>query len=59
MVKMTLGGALTMLHSFDSTDGANSYAGLVQGADGNFYGSTFYGGAYGYGTIFKMTPGAR
>ena len=48
-----------MLHSFDSTDGANSYAGLVQGADGNFYGSTFYGGAYGYGTIFKMTPGAR
>jgi uncharacterized repeat protein (TIGR03803 family) len=29
---------------------------LVQGSDGNFYGTTDQGGAYGYGTIFKITP---
>jgi uncharacterized repeat protein (TIGR03803 family) len=29
---------------------------LVIGADGNFYGATYAGGANGYGTIFKMTP---
>jgi uncharacterized repeat protein (TIGR03803 family) len=34
----------------------NSARGLVLGADGNFYGITAVGGAYGYGTIFKITP---
>jgi uncharacterized repeat protein (TIGR03803 family) len=56
--KITPGGTLTTLHSFDGTDGENLYAGLVQGTDGNFYGTTTYGGAYGYwyGTVFKITP---
>ena len=30
--------------------------GLVQGSDGNFYGTTDGGGAGGGGTVFKMTP---
>jgi uncharacterized repeat protein (TIGR03803 family) len=30
--------------------------GLVQGSDGNFYGTTYYGGAWGLGTAFKITP---
>jgi uncharacterized repeat protein (TIGR03803 family) len=30
-------------------------AGLVQGRDGNFYGTTFLGGAFDAGTIFKIT----
>jgi uncharacterized repeat protein (TIGR03803 family) len=29
---------------------------LVQGSDGNFYGTTTYGGAKGRGTVFQVTP---
>jgi uncharacterized repeat protein (TIGR03803 family) len=44
------------LHSFDTSDGAYPYAALIQGADGNFYGTTELGGANGGGTIFQITP---
>jgi uncharacterized repeat protein (TIGR03803 family) len=54
--KITLGGTLTTLHSFELTDGALPFAGLVQASDGDFYGTTEEGGTYNYGTIFKMTP---
>ncbi len=30
--------------------------GLVQGSDGNFYGTTYQGGSNFFGTVFKMTP---
>jgi uncharacterized repeat protein (TIGR03803 family) len=53
--KMTPRGALTTLHSFAGTDGANPTR-LVQATDGNFYGTTQVGGAYNYGTVFKITP---
>jgi uncharacterized repeat protein (TIGR03803 family) len=53
----------TSLVSFDKTDGANPYTGLVQGRDGNYYGMTTNGGinspacyGAGCGTIFKITP---
>jgi uncharacterized repeat protein (TIGR03803 family) len=51
-------GTETVLHDFGSQndDGAAPYAGLVQATDGNFYGTTFGGGAYNYGTVFKITP---
>jgi uncharacterized repeat protein (TIGR03803 family) len=59
--KITPGGTLTTLYSFCSqsrcTDGDYPQAGLVQGTDGNFYGTTSEGGAYGGGTVFKITPG--
>jgi len=55
--KITPGGTLTTLHSFDSTDGEYPYAGLVQATSGNFHGTTSGGGANGYGTVFKITPG--
>jgi uncharacterized repeat protein (TIGR03803 family) len=45
------------LHSFDGTDGTVPYAGLVQATDGNFYGTTTYGGVNSFGTVFKITPG--
>jgi uncharacterized repeat protein (TIGR03803 family) len=59
--RITLAGALTVLHSFDSTDGAYPVAGVVQATDGNFYGTTFNGGtsstcSAGCGTVFTMTP---
>jgi uncharacterized repeat protein (TIGR03803 family) len=53
--KITPGGTLTTLHSFDSTDGQGP-DGLLQATDGNFYGTTRGGGAYDYGTVFKITP---
>ena len=47
----------TTLASFTGTNnGANPKAGLVQAADGNFYGTTRYGGASDNGTVFKLTP---
>jgi len=47
---------VTTLVTFNGTDGSFPIAGLAPGADGNFYGTTFLGGADGYGTVFKMTP---
>lgn len=35
--------------------GAHPYGGLVLDSSGNLYGTTFYGGAYGYGTVFELT----
>ena len=56
--RITPGGALTTLHSFDSTDGANPSGGLVQAPDGSFYGTTYAGGIFGSsGTVFKISPG--
>jgi uncharacterized repeat protein (TIGR03803 family) len=57
--KITPGGALTTLYSFCSqancTDGDVPVAPLVQGSDGNLYGTTQLGGAYDSGTVFKIT----
>ena len=57
--KITPGGTLTTLHNFctptDCTDGSLPYAGLVQGADGNFYGAGSSGGTFGAGVVFKIT----
>lgn len=62
--KMTPQGTLTTLYSFCNgtgcSDGDAPYAGLVQGSDGNFYGTTTGGGTNNNGdpsgTIFKVTP---
>jgi len=55
--QITPGGTLTTLHSFDQTDGASPYAGLMQATDGNLYGVTACGGTNGDGTLFKITTG--
>lgn len=61
--KITPQGVLTTLHTFDFTDGAYPYGALIQGTEGNFYGTTVGGGnacsnysPYGCGTVFRMTP---
>lgn len=56
--KMTSGGAVTILYSFTGAahnDGANPQCGLVQGSDGNLYGTTNVGGSLNEGTVFKTT----
>ncbi len=54
--KITPQGELTTLHSFGSNEGNTPIAPLVQGTDGDFYGTTSEGGAWGDGTVFKITP---
>jgi uncharacterized repeat protein (TIGR03803 family) len=59
---ITSGGDLTTLHDFTGTDGLNPSGALIQGTDGNFYGTTEEGGpqnskcTFGCGTIFQITP---
>jgi uncharacterized repeat protein (TIGR03803 family) len=62
--KITSEGELTTLYSFCAKsgcpDGQNPLATLVQGTDGNLYGTTSGGGAIGnYGTVFKITFGGK
>jgi uncharacterized repeat protein (TIGR03803 family) len=65
--KITRTGKLATLYSFctqpNCTDGDGPWGGLVQGTDGNFYGTTVSGGSEsdhcslpGCGTIFKISP---
>jgi uncharacterized repeat protein (TIGR03803 family) len=65
--RITPSGTLNTLYSFcpktNCPHGAHPSAGLVQGANGDFYGTTFVGGAGGdcpaddgCGTVFKITP---
>jgi uncharacterized repeat protein (TIGR03803 family) len=58
--KMTPSGTLTTIYSFCAqiacTDGADARSGIILGSDGNFYGTTYYGGTHNEGTVFKVTP---
>jgi uncharacterized repeat protein (TIGR03803 family) len=62
--KITPSGAFTSLYSFCSRQEPNSVfcldgntpASVIEGRDGNFYGTTFFGGAHNDGTVFKLTP---
>jgi uncharacterized repeat protein (TIGR03803 family) len=48
-------GGYTVLHSFTNGDGTYPQAGLYQGKNGTFYGTTSSGGLYGRGTVFSLT----
>jgi len=57
--KLTLpGAAFSVLYNFGSsttvTDGTDP-TGLIQGADGNLYGTTVFGGANGLGTVYSLS----
>jgi uncharacterized repeat protein (TIGR03803 family) len=56
--KMTPAGTVTVLYDFSLTgpDGNEPVGGLVQGTDGNFYGTLLFGGAGTYGSIYRLTP---
>lgn len=51
------GWAETTLHDFGSgADGSAPYSALVVDHAGNLYGTTYYGGTYGKGTVFRIKP---
>ncbi len=54
--RLTPAGVLTTLVNFDGANGNDPRAALLQGRDGNFYGTTSSGGSGYLGTVFKMTP---
>jgi uncharacterized repeat protein (TIGR03803 family) len=51
LFRMTPSGAMTVLHRFGP-----DYVSLVEGTDGNLYGTTPTGGRSNLGTVFRMTP---
>lgn len=55
LFKITPEGSLTTLYTFDFTHGANPFSGMIEGLDGNFYGTTYSGGSASGGTVYKIT----
>jgi uncharacterized repeat protein (TIGR03803 family) len=55
--QITTGGSLTTLYNFDATDGSHLFTGPIQDTNGNFYGTTTYGGKYTDGTVFSLSVG--
>ena len=59
LYSVTPTGSLVSAYSFCHSpcpNGNTPYGGLMQAANGNFYGAATYGGAYGGGTLFQITP---
>ena len=58
--KLTPAGAESALYLFTASANSGGQppqpASLLQGGDGNFYGTTSAGGQFGQGTLFKLTP---
>ncbi len=61
--KLAPNGTETVLHSFcaraNCADGESPVAGLIMDSSGNLYGTTPYGGGYGYGAVFRVAPTGR
>ncbi len=51
------GWTQSVIYTFSGgNDGAHPWAGLILDQSGNLYGTTSGGGAYGYGTVYELTP---
>jgi len=57
LAESAAGQTLTILHAFSGIDGSGPISGLVQGSDGNFYGTASLGGASNTGTVFRISSG--
>jgi uncharacterized repeat protein (TIGR03803 family) len=56
--RLSPSGVETVLHAFDDVtpDGYQPQAGLVGDSAGNLFGTTFFGGVFGFGTVFQIDP---
>ena len=54
--KLDSANHFTVVHTLSQADGGSPYAGVIMDAEGNLYGTGTGGGAFGYGTVFKITP---
>ena len=54
--RCTPGGVVTVLHAFSDPEGRDPEGGVVQGSDGNFYGTTEAGGSANFGVVYRVTP---
>jgi uncharacterized repeat protein (TIGR03803 family) len=61
--KITPSGTMTTVYDFcqeaNCTDGAFPYGSLVQGANGDFYGTTSGGGANGDGEVYEVSAAGK
>jgi uncharacterized repeat protein (TIGR03803 family) len=61
--KITAQGKLTTLYNFcaisSCVDGTDPVGALFRGTDGELYGTTYAGGAFGYGTVFKLSSAGQ
>jgi uncharacterized repeat protein (TIGR03803 family) len=59
--KLAPDGTVTLVHQFtgENGDGSQLFAGLLRDKKGNLYGTTFAGGTYGFGTLFKIGPNGK
>ena len=57
MFEIDTTGGFHVLHGFTGgADGVDPSGGLTMDAVGNLYGTTSYGGEFGFGTVFKLAP---
>src|SRR5258708_7410427 len=47
------------LFAFDGTDGAQPFGGVTLATNGNFYGTTFFGGAQNDGVLFEISSSGK
>jgi len=56
VVKMTKNGKVTVLHEFNgNSDGCLPNVGLAAASTGDLYGTTSFGGAFGQGTLYRIS----
>jgi len=46
----------TVLYAFTGLDGCDPKSKVIHDADGNLYGTTYVGGAHGWGVVYKLDP---
>lgn len=54
--RVTPSGILSTVYDFSNGSGRSPVGRMAEDDHGNFYGTTFFGGTYNYGTIFRVEP---